>query len=330
MKTIRFEYQEHGRVKFVTAPVPDTLSEASGQQFTALLALSQGRIAEEQFFIHFFGIPDELLPRLDMWQLYVLTEQVRDLWKVDKMDHIPIGEIVIPGGHLGTPSAKPTGAVAGSGHLGTPSAKPTGAVAGSGNLGTPSAKPTGAVAGSGGLGTPSAKPTGAVAGSGNGLRLVAPAAQLKGMTFQQFMTVDQFYQWYVYTGKAQYLLSMVAALYLEEGKPFAGLDIQRVTSLLDAYPDRWLLEGLAFNWGMIRTWLSGAYPHLFPSSPVGETEGHTANSGSVKKPRPGSWLNIFDALVGDDLTRIETYKELSCMDVIRILDKRIKQQKQRS
>ena len=69
MKTIRFEYQEHGRVKFVTAPVPDTLSEASGQQFTALLALSQGRIAEEQFFIHFFGIPDELLPRLDMWQL---------------------------------------------------------------------------------------------------------------------------------------------------------------------------------------------------------------------------------------------------------------------
>ena len=296
MKTIRFEYQEHGRVKFVTAPVPDTLSEASGQQFTALLALSQGRIAEEQFFIHFFGIPDELLPRLDMWQLYVLTEQVRDLWKVDKMDHFPIGEIVIPGGHLGTPSAKPTGAVAGSG----------------------------------GLGTPSAKPTGAVAGSGNGLRLVAPAAQLKGMTFQQFMTVDQFYQWYVYTGKAQYLLSMVAALYLEEGKPFAGLDIQRVTSLLDAYPDRWLLEGLAFNWGMIRTWLSGAYPHLFPSSPVGETEGHTANSGSVKKPRPGSWLNIFDALVGDDLTRIETYKELSCMDVIRILDKRIKQQKQRS
>jgi len=261
MKTIRFEFREHGRVKFHTAHIPETLSEATGQQFTALLALSQGRIAEEQFFLNFFGIPEKMLPLLDLWQLYVLTDQLRDIWKMDKIDHFPISEILIPWN-----KEKQTKA----------------------------------------------------------LRLMAPDAQLKGMTFQQFMTVDQFYQWYVYTGKVQYVLSMVAALYLEKDKPFAELDIQRVTTRLEDYPDRWVLEGIAFNWGMIRTWLSGAYPHLFPAAEPQE------NNGTQPRPikqRPGSWLNIFDTLVGDDLTRIETYKELPCMDVIRILDKRIKQQK---
>lgn len=259
MKTLRFEFKEHGSVKFHTATLPETLSEATGQQFTALLALSQGRIAEEQFFINFFGIPEKVLSLLDLWQLYVLTEQLRDIWRMDKIDHFPIAEIIIPRNKKQTEA----------------------------------------------------------------LRLMAPAAQLKGMTFQQFMTVDQFYQWYVYTGKAQYVLSMVAALYLEDGKPFAELDIQRVTARLEEYPDRWLIEGIAFNWGMIRTWLSGAYRHLFPAGDAAKAD----EKGGGKKQRPGSWLNIFDALVGDDLTRIETYKELPCMDVIRILDKRIKKQK---
>ncbi len=260
MKTIRFEYRERGSVKFVTAQIPERLSEANGQQFTTLLALSQGRIAEEPFFINFFGIPEKLLPRLDLWQLYVLTDQLRDIWKVEKIDHFPIEEICIPA------SAKT-----------------------------------------------------------KMLRLHAPAAQLKGMTFQQFMTVDQFYQWYIYTGKQQYLISMVAALYLEEGKTFAELDAGRVTQRLEEYPDRWLLEGLAFNWSMIRAWLSDAYSHLFPSN---QEEGEEQKKAARPvKQRPGSWLNIFDTLVGDDLTRIDTYKELPCMDVIRILNKRIKAQK---
>lgn len=262
MKTIRFEFRDHGSVKYHTAHIPESLSEATGQQFTALLALSQGRIAEEQFFINFFGIPEVLLPRLDLWQLYVLTDQLRDIWRVDKIDHFPIPEILIPRNKEQRMKA---------------------------------------------------------------MCLMAPAAQLKGMTFQQFMTVDQFYQWYAYTGKVQYALSMVAALYLEKGKTFAELDLSRVTQRLEQeYPDRWMIEGLAFNWGMIRTWLSDAYPNLFPTA---APESGEARTRTGQKQRPGSWLNIFDTLVGDDLTRIETYKNLPCMDVIRILNKRIKQQK---
>ena len=264
MKTVRFEYQERGSVKYITSQIPERLSEATGQQFTALLALSQGRIAEEPFFLAFFGIPEKVLHRLDLWHLYVLTEQLRDIWKSDKTDHFPVGEIIIPGDKEG---------------------------------------------------------------KGKSLRLMAPGAQLKGMSFQQFMTVDQFYQWYIYTGKQQYLMTMVAALYIEDGKEFQQTDIGLVAQRLEASPHRWLCEGLAFNWSMIRAWLGDAYPHLFPPDPAGKEEEKKA--ARPVKQRPGSWLNIFDTLVGDDLTRIETYRTLPCMDVIRILNRRIKQQQQK-
>lgn len=258
MKTIRLEYREHGSVRYITSQIPESLSEATGQQFTALLALSQGRIAEEPFFINFFGIPEKLLSRLDMWQMYVLTEQLREIWKADKMDHFPIEDIIVK-----------------------------------------------------------------KEGKAKKLRLVAPQSQLKGMTFQQFMTVDQLYQWYIYTGKVQYLMAMVAALYIEEGQEFRKTDIGAVVERLEKSEHRWLCEGIAFNWSMVRAWLSDAYGSLFPAA----IEGGEQKTVKAVKQRPGSWLNIFDTLVGDDLTRIDTYKELPCMDVIRILNKRIKEQK---
>ncbi len=261
MKKIKLEYVEHGRPKFHTTEIPETLSEATGQQFTALLALSLGRIAEEPFLLTFFDIQEPLLAQLDLWQLYVLTEQLRDIWKVSKIDHFPIEKIEIP-------SDKKCPAIT----------------------------------------------------------LHAPLPQLRGMTFQQFMTVDQMYQWYAYTGKKQYLYSMIAALYTVSDTVFGLQDIDYISRRLQSYPDAWLFEGLAFNWAMVRVWLAEAYPYLFPTS----EEGNDDKKARGVKQRPSSWLNIFDTLVGDDLTRIESYKTLACMDVIRILNKRIKKQNKKS
>ena len=230
MKTVRFEYKERGSVKYITSQIPERLSEATGQQFTALLALAQGRIAEEPFFLSFFGIPEKVLHRLDLWQLYVLTEQLRDIWKAEKIDHFPIEVVIVPWNKEE---------------------------------------------------------------KNKNMCLQAPGKQLKGMSFQQFMTVDQFYQWYVYTGKQQYLMAMVAALYIEKGKDFKDTDISYVSQRLEESPHRWLCEGLAFNWSMIRAWLSEAYTHLFPSQ---QEDGEQKKAAPTVKQRPGSWLNIFDTL----------------------------------
>ncbi len=153
--------------------------------------------------------------------------------------------------------------------------------------------------------------------------LAAPSKQLKGMPFQQFMTVDQFYQWYAYTQKTEYLNAMIAALYLPAYADFFTYEHAKFTDLLAYKGDYTLMEGIALNWALIREWLSRSYPFLFPPAAA---EGDGKDQTQKKKARPGSWLNIFDALVGDDLTRIETYRTLPTMDVIRILNKRIKQQ----
>lgn len=263
MKEITFEYRHNWRKKTQTVNIPSSLSEASTRQFLVLLAFSQGRITEEQFFQMFFEVTEKVLAQLDPYQLYVIAEELRGLWEITQCDHLIIGELTVK------PLKEEDRRSRGAWHL------------------------------------------------------QAPAAQLKGMSFQQFMTVDQYYQWYAYTGKPDYLAAMVAALYLPEGADFFTHDHALMAETLMANGDRWQMEGIAFNWVLIRVWLSSAYPHLFPAAdPTAEQSPTRAG-----KPRPGSWLNIFDTLVGDDLTRIETYRTLPCMDVIRILNRRIKEQK---
>lgn len=273
MKEITFEYRHGSKTKCHTVRIPSSLSEATPRQFLTLLAFSQGRVSEEEFMKLFFGVTEDILAKLDPWQLYVITEQLRDLWKLEQCDHFILNSIDV----------KPLKEEGRKSRIGS-------------------------------------------------WHLEAPVPQLKGMSFQQFMTVDQFYQWYAYSGKPDYLFAMVAALYLPVSAldgplDFFSYDHGLMTETLAQNGDRWILDGIAFNWVLIRAWLSSAYPHLFPAAAGESSDGSgAARNRAGQKPRPASWLAIFDTLVGDDLTRLETYKTLPCMDVIRILNKRIKEQ----
>ncbi|MBO4906227.1 MAG: hypothetical protein J5486_04210 [Bacteroidaceae bacterium] len=253
MKHLDIKYKSWGMARTVSADIPETLSEATTQQFLALLLLSQESITEERFFRMFFGIEERVLALLDPFQLYTLAEQLRGLWNITKTDRFFIGSFHV-----------------------------------------------------------------------DDLTFLAPSRQLRDMPFQQFMTADQFFQWAGYTGNDHYYCAMTAALYLPEGTDFFLYDHAAMTELLTSWGDQALMRGIALNWSLIRVWLAEAYPHLFPQP----EQSVATDSGSVpKKTRPGSWLTIFDTLVGDDLSRISTYPHLPAMDVIRILNRRIKEQK---
>lgn len=154
------------------------------------------------------------------------------------------------------------------------------------------------------------------------MTLTPPAPRLRGMTFQQFMTVDQLWQWYAYTDRADYLHAMVAALYIPDDADFFTYDHGLVTEAVAHSADTLQLQAIATNWTLVRDWLASAYPHLFPARASSATVPGASAAGQ-KKPRPGSWLAILDALVADDLTRLQTYPRLQAMDVIRILNRRI-------
>lgn len=156
----------------------------------------------------------------------------------------------------------------------------------------------------------------------------APYAQLSGMSFQQFMTVDTFYSWYNYTENKDYLYRFASTLYLKNGEAarFASsdnnIDIdKRIAFFMTVDEDR--LQAIVLNWLLIHEWLSECYRDLFPKS---ETPRKDKN-GNIIKSKPGDWLQVFDSLIGDKLEAMEDYRKLECMDIFRIINRRIKDSK---
>lgn len=153
-------------------------------------------------------------------------------------------------------------------------------------------------------------------------KLVAPGEKLSGMSFQQFITVDQYFGWYCYTEERAYLEMMLASLYIEEGKDFFTGSMKERMLLIREMDDRELYPAIV-NWMMVKNWLAHIYKEVFPSSPV--MTNVTVN-GKQKKQRPGNWLEVFDALVGDNIAFIDEYKRVECMDALRILNSKLKKQ----
>jgi hypothetical protein len=149
--------------------------------------------------------------------------------------------------------------------------------------------------------------------------LVAPAAKLKGMSFEQFMAADTFFSWFAFAEKEVYLNKMIASLYLRDGEDFFSLDMDRRTTEVARLPLN-IRYAVAVNWSLVKSWLGEAYPYLFPKSEM---------KGTDKKRRPGSWLALFDTVVGDNMPDVERYKRMQCMDALRMLNRRIKDNKNR-
>lgn len=152
-------------------------------------------------------------------------------------------------------------------------------------------------------------------------KLLAPQEKLRGMSFQQFMTVDTFFSWFLVTEKEQYMDRFIASLYLKSNEAFTDLDLdERLPAVNQIHMD--LKYSIVVNWVLIKSWLSSAYPFLFP-----EGEAAPNSQGDKVKSKPVNWLAIFDAWVGDNVPSIDAYRTLSCMDAIRLLNRKIKEAK---
>lgn len=158
--------------------------------------------------------------------------------------------------------------------------------------------------------------------------LAAPADKLRGVSFQQFMSVDTFFSWYTVTGKTDYLNRFVAALYLREDESYfptedeKPLDLERRTVQATALPFD-LKYAVMVNWLLLKAWLSRSYTHLFPEAT------DTRPQEGKPKARPADWLAVFDSFVGDNVASIDAYKALPCMDAFRLLNRKIKEAKKR-
>ncbi len=150
--------------------------------------------------------------------------------------------------------------------------------------------------------------------------LRAPAANLSGVTLQQWMTADSFFSRYISTGREEFLNNAIAAVYLKKGYHFSGkkiVNLQKEAEYISRF-DLVLRKAIALNFVLVRNWLSVSYPHLFPV---------VVKSAPGSKGKGTDWLEIFDRLVGDNLPQIDEYKKMSVTDAFRIMNRRIKEAK---
>ena len=151
--------------------------------------------------------------------------------------------------------------------------------------------------------------------------LHAPRPMLDGMSFQKFMTADNFFSYYCVTQREQFIDRLVASLYLREHETFiieSNKEVLVPMEKREAYIHHHYSEATRFaifvNWILIKNWLSQTFRHLFPR---GSSDG---------KPHASDWLQLFDSFVGDNIPFIVEYQKMPCMDALRIIDGKIKTQ----
>lgn len=154
--------------------------------------------------------------------------------------------------------------------------------------------------------------------------LDAPADGIKNMPFQQFMFADSWYSsWLNTDNDPQLLARTVAFLYLN--RKFDADRCMSIAGILEKFYQPTLMA-IAYNFAMVKMWLSEEYPNLFFTAPEEEAP-------AQKKKKTDStgtdWVTIFDNLRGDDLANTDKYAEMPATEVFRYLEKAIvkKQQK---
>lgn len=154
--------------------------------------------------------------------------------------------------------------------------------------------------------------------------LKAPEDGLSDVSFGEFMFIDTFYANYQEYGSENDLLNLGACIYVQHTKKgerpdFNGkIDTHRIKQI---HPLK--LEAIALNYGLIRTWLEEAYTEVFP------TASSATGSTSSGKRQSNGWIDVYDSIVGDDLINREEYLNLPCMEVLRYMNKKVKENRKK-
>ena len=139
-----------------------------------------------------------------------------------------------------------------------------------------------------------------------------PQARLKDETFGTFIFGETYFEKYATSGDKQYLSKFIACFY-RTGK-FSEGDISRNAEIISRLPEV-QQEAVFVNYFLIREWYVEQYPNLFEPA-----------ADQTKKEK-SSWIDVYDAIVGDNIVQQGEYADLPISTVLRYLDKRIKTQR---
>lgn len=154
--------------------------------------------------------------------------------------------------------------------------------------------------------------------------LWAPEDGLRDVTFGEFMFTDTFYSNYQQSNADDDMLKLVACLYVQHNKDGERVRFKgkvNTHAAKNIHPLK--RKAIAMNYDLIRSWLEESYPEVFPParSPI-------SNKKETKQKSNG-WIDVFDSIVGDDLINSDKYFEKPCTEILRYMNKKIKENRKK-
>jgi len=137
----------------------------------------------------------------------------------------------------------------------------------------------------------------------------APLPRLKEETFASFLFAEHHFEQYFKGSDLDELCRFVACWYRigtfsESAIESGSLQLRK--------EDPAILEAVALNYHLIREWLAESYPSVFDYAQEEQPQNQET-----------TWLNVLDAIVGDDIVRYDEYAALPVNTVLRFLNSRI-------
>jgi hypothetical protein len=143
------------------------------------------------------------------------------------------------------------------------------------------------------------------------------------MSFGRFIFCDMAWDAYQDGGDPPDLHRFLASLYAPDGISFTGELPRDLLERVGRVPMR-TARALLLNYALVRRWLATRYPLLF-SVPDTEGKDTAPDKPSPKVKNSGSWIRVFDSLVGEDISRHQQYADIPLHNVLRYLTARTKE-----
>jgi hypothetical protein len=137
-----------------------------------------------------------------------------------------------------------------------------------------------------------------------------PLPRLKNETFGCFIFAETFFERYATTHDPEFLAKFISCLY-RDGDFSEHIIAPNAARIRKAC--KVTQEAIFINYFLIREWYTQEYSNVFKPAE------------NPDKKEKSSWLDVYDAIVGDDIVKADEYASLPISTVLRFLDKKIKQ-----
>lgn len=149
--------------------------------------------------------------------------------------------------------------------------------------------------------------------------LMAPRHKLDGITFAQFIFIENYFEQNLGQVSEESLNLFVAHLYLRQNEAFDhSICTARASQRIITTIPLQTRIAVLINYRLIRQWLSNVYPVIFSNT-------DTKTVVTSRKNPSNQWIKVYESIVGEDLIHHDEYGKQQLHVVLKYITRKIKE-----